>query len=133
MTTMRMYPVDSNRVNMISTGRVKPVAEFGNTPDGYRPTGAQAVDELTRLPLWEVEVITPADEDDDRDKTAVVAVAIAAKDKPDGGSFGDLLQFEGLAVLPPYFNKKKNAMSPERWSASSIRRQGKPQQQPQAA
>jgi hypothetical protein len=132
---MRTFPIDADRVRLISTGTCAPVTKWIELSDGSRrpdPTGRQDEDEHGRK-LWRVEVITPADEDDERDKTTVVEVLIASKDKPDAGSFGDLLTFADLTMSPGYVNKKTGQLSAPRWSASGIRRQGKPQQQPQAA
>ena len=128
---MRTYPIDSTRVQMISTGTCAPVVQWVEIDGGRRPhpNGLQDVDPLTNLPLWRVEVIIPGDETDDRDRTAVTEITIAAKDKPDAGAFGDLLMFEGLAMSPGFLNKKTNTVGAPRWSATGIRRQHKAQQQ----
>ena len=132
---MRTYPIDSTRVQMISTGKCKPAPLIYQKPDGAWAVNPkeQGRQEYTALPLWTVECITPADEEDDRDKTAVIEIEIASKDKPDPGSFGELLIFEGLAMTPGYLKKGATALTQTRWSASGIRRQGQQQPKPQAA
>jgi hypothetical protein len=121
---MRSYPIDADRVRMISTGTCVPVSKWVELADGSRrpdPTGRQDVDEQGR-PLWKVEVIIPADEGDDRDKTGVTEILIAAKDRPDPGAFGDLLTFAELVMTPGYVSRKTGQLSPPRWAASGIRR-----------
>ncbi|MFC4951284.1 hypothetical protein [Pseudonocardia sp. GCM10023141] len=123
---MRSYPIDAERVRLISTGTVSPVTKWVELSDGSRrpdPTGRQDEDENGR-PLWRVEVIMPADEGDDRDKTGVAEITVASKDRPDPGAFGDLLVFEGLVVSPGYVNKRSGQLTPARWSANGIRKQG---------
>lgn len=125
---MRTYPIDGTRVHMISTGTCKPSPLIEKDRDGKWGVveGKQAVDQATRLPLWTVEVIIPGDEGDDRDRTGVVELEIAAKDRPDPGTFGEILQFEGLAMTPGYLKKATGQVTPPRWSASGIRRQAQP-------
>jgi hypothetical protein len=122
---MRSYPIDAERVRLISTGTVIPVTKWVELSDGSRrpdPTGRQDADEQGRL-LWRVEVIMPADEGDDRDKTGVAEITVASKDQPDPGSFGDLLVFEGLVVSPCYVNRKTGQLTVPRWAAEGIRKQ----------
>ncbi|MBN9739498.1 MULTISPECIES: hypothetical protein [unclassified Pseudonocardia] len=123
---MRSYPIDTDRVRMISTGTVTPVAKWVELADGSRrpdPNGRQEVDEQGRG-LWRVEVITPADESDDRDKTAVAEVMIASHEQPQVGSFGQALAFDGLVMTPGYVSRKTGQLTPPRWSAEAIRGQG---------
>jgi hypothetical protein len=122
---MRSYPIDAERVRLISTGTVSPVAKWVVLSDGSRrpdATGRQDEDENGR-PLWRVEVIMPADEGDDRDKTGVAEITVASKDRPDPGAFGDLLVFEGLVVTPGYLNRKSGQLTAPRWAADGIRKQ----------
>lgn len=119
---MRTYPIDTNRVRMISTGTVTEVQKWVVLADGSRrpdPTGRQDVDELGR-PLWRIEVILPADEGDDRDKTNIAEVIVATHDRPNPGAFGDLLTFDALAVSPGYVNKRTGQLTTPRWSADGV-------------
>ncbi|OLM28513.1 hypothetical protein Ae717Ps2_6409 [Pseudonocardia sp. Ae717_Ps2] len=87
---MRSYPIDTDRVTLISTGTVIPVAKWVELSDGSRrpdPQGRQEVDEHGRG-LWRVEAITPADQADERDKTAVVEILVASHDQPAVGGSG---------------------------------------------
>jgi hypothetical protein len=132
---MRSYPIDADRVRLISTGTVSPVTRWVELSDGSRrpdPTGRQDEDENGR-PLWRVEVIMPADEGDERDKTGVAEITVASKDRPDPGAFGDLLVFEGLVVSPGYVNKRSGQLTPARWSADGIRKQSGGRSAPAAA
>lgn len=121
---MRSYPIDTDRVTLISTGVVSPVAKWIETSDGARrpdPNGRQDTDDAGRA-LWRVEVITPADPADERDKTAVVEILIASNDRPEVGQLGTPLAFTGLVVSPGYVKKGTSTITPARWSAEGIRR-----------
>ena len=100
---MRSYPIDTDRVTLISTGVVTPVAKWVELADGSRrpdPNGRQECDDAGRA-LWRVEVITPADPTDERDKTAVVEILIASNDRPEPGTLGTRLTFDGSIVDEP--------------------------------
>jgi len=133
---MRSYPIDANRVRLISTGTVKPVIRWVELSDGSRrpdPTGRPEVDHRD-LPLWDVEAIAPADQDDDRDKTGVVLIRVASKDVPEVGGFGELLVFEDLFVTPGYLSRKTGQITPANWSAGGLRKPGaQARPQPSAA
>lgn len=123
---MRSYPIDTDRVQMISTGTVTPMVKWVELADGSRrpdPNGRQEVDEQGRG-LWRVEAITPADESDERDKTAVAEVMIASHEQPQAGQFGNRLTFDGLVMTPGYVSRKTGQLTPPRWSAEAIRGQG---------
>lgn len=124
---MRSYPIDTDRVQLISTGTVSPVAMWIDKPDGSGrqpdPNGRQDVDEHGRG-LWRVEAITPADESDERDKTAVVEVVVASHEQPQPGGFGTRLVFDGLVMSPGYIHKKTGQLTLPRWSAEGLRGQG---------
>lgn len=120
---MRSYPIDTDRVQMISTGTVSPVAKWVEQSDGSRrpdPNGRQDVDDQGRG-LWRIEAITPADEDDERDKTAVAEVIIASHERPDSGGFGTPLTFDNLVMSPGYVSRKTGQLTPPRWSADGLR------------
>ena len=122
---MRSFPLDANRVRLVSTGTVTPVAVWVELADGSRrpdPNGRQEVDEQGRG-IWRVEVIAPADADDDRDKTGVIEVTVAAKDRPDVGGFGELLHFDGLLMQPGYVNKRTGVLTAPRFTADGVRKQ----------
>lgn len=122
---MRTYPIDANRVRLVSTGTVTPVAVWVELSDGSRrpdPNGRQEVDEQGRA-MWRVEVIIPGDDDDERDRTGVAEVTVASKDRPEVGGFGELLHFDGLMVSPGYVNKRTGQLTVPRWSADGVRKQ----------
>ncbi|KAA1004410.1 hypothetical protein FVA95_29135 [Pseudonocardia sp. EV170527-09] len=132
---MRSYPIDTDRVTLISTGTVTPVAKWVELSDGSRrpdPQGRQDTDEHGRG-LWRVEALTPADQDDERDKSAVVEILIASHDCPAVGSLGQPLHFDGLVMTPGYVQRKTGQLTPSRWSAEGIRGQagGRPAKAPQ--
>lgn len=118
---MRSYPLDSDRIRLLSTGNVSPMQAWVVLADGSRrpdPTGRQALDEITGAPQWSVEVIAPADVDDPRDKTEVVAVTVSSHDRPEVGEFGTPVVFAGLMLTPGYVNRKTGQLSAPRWTAS---------------
>lgn len=132
---MRTYPIDANRVRLVSTGTVTPVAVWVELADGSRrpdPAGRQEVDDQGRA-LWRVEVIMPADEHDERDRTDVVEIMVAAKDRPDVGGFGEPLHFDGLVMSPGYVNKRTGQLTAPRWAADGVRKQHGHGAQPKAA
>lgn len=132
---MRTFPIDADRVRLISTGNVTPIPVWVELADGSRrpdPNGRQEVDDQGRGG-YRVEVIAPADADDERDRTDIVEVTVFAKESPDVGGFGEALRFDGLTVTPGYVNRKTGALTSPRWSADGVKRAGKSQHQPQAA
>lgn len=119
---MRTYPIDSNRVRLISMGNVSPLPAWVVLSDGSRrpdPNGRQDQHADGRA-LWSVEMIAPADTDDDRDRTEVVQVTVASNDRPDAGSFGETLSFTGLSVQPGYVNRRTGALTTPRWTADAV-------------
>ncbi len=122
--TMKKFPLDSNRMRMISTGvQAKPVPVWVVLADGSRrpdPQGRQEIDG-NGCGIWLMEAIVPADEGDERDKTTTVEVQVASQDRPNSGQLGDLLTFEGLTVSPGYINRKTGALTTPRWSADGVR------------
>lgn len=129
---MRSYPIDTDRVTLISTGVVTPSIKWVELSDGSRrpdPNGRQDMDAQGRA-LWRVEVITPADEGDERDKTAVVEILVASVDRPEVGQLGTRLAFEGLVMTPGYVKRGTSQLTAPRWYAEGIRRPGV---QPKAA
>lgn len=77
---MRTIPVDADRVVLIGTGKVSAKAEYGQLSDGStRPTGNQARDESTGLPLWVIDVLV---DDDDARRAEVIGVTVPCADEP---------------------------------------------------
>ncbi|GAA2497029.1 hypothetical protein [Terrabacter carboxydivorans] len=54
---MSSYAVDSKRAGLRSTGIVNEVREWEERDGKRRPSEAQARDEATGMPLWQVEVV----------------------------------------------------------------------------
>jgi hypothetical protein len=132
---MRAVPVDPDRFKLISTGNVTAMIKWVELSDGSRrpdPQGRPETDDQDRA-LWSVECIAPGDPDDTRDRTGVVEVVVAGKDRPDPGAFGDILTFEQLVMAMPYVSRKTGSMSSPRFTATGIRRSGKPAHQQAAA
>lgn len=132
---MRSYPIDTDRVQMISTGTVQAVPAWVVLADGSRrpdPTGRQEVDE-NGVPQWRVEVIVPTDQADERDRTSIVVVSIGSHQAPEAAPFGTPVQFDGLAMSPGYVNKRTGALTDPRWTASGIRKGGRQHQGDKAA
>lgn len=80
---MATYAVDSNRQQMVATGNVAPLMAWVEGPDGRRAPSkdAQEHDELTKLPLWGVEVMYDA-ERFGKAITVTSEVVVGAKDAP---------------------------------------------------
>lgn len=54
---MSSYAVDSKRAGLRSTGIVNEVREWEERDGKRRPSEAQARDEATGMPLWQIEVV----------------------------------------------------------------------------
>jgi hypothetical protein len=93
---MTFYAVDSARQVMRSTGIVNEVPEWVETPDGRRPSGAQARDENTGLLVWDVEVLY-RQVAFGRESNATGMVRLTAPVRPVLGEFAPVT-FDGLSV-----------------------------------
>jgi hypothetical protein len=90
---IRQLPVDTARLELVSTGHVTPVAEWAELADGSRRPipGGQAKNDYGR-PLWVVDAI-PVDEE----RGEVVGIQVASEDEPQVEQFKPV-QFDGLQV-----------------------------------
>jgi len=92
---MRTIPVDSTRCVLIGTGKVSAKAEYGELSNGdRRPTGNQARDEATGLPLWVIDVLV---DDDDARRAEVVGVTVPAAEEPTTAKYQPV-RFRGVTA-----------------------------------
>ncbi len=88
----RELPIDVARLTMMALG-VEAVQEWVETADGRRPSGEQARDEDSGLPLWQVGAMLNPIDGGDALGTAVVTIALATMPAVTAGS---PVEFEGL-------------------------------------
>ncbi|MEI2649789.1 MAG: hypothetical protein V9G15_12475 [Dermatophilaceae bacterium] len=91
------YAIDSKRQGLRTTGLVSEVKDWVDGPDGRRrPSDAQARDENTGMPLWDVEVLyLQSAFGRESNKTGVVRVATPTR--PVVGEFAPA-EFDRLTV-----------------------------------
>ena len=106
---MATLPIDTTRYAMICTGKVSPVSEWS---DG-KPTGQQARDANTGMPLWNVDVLV----DDDADRSTVASVVIGSLDEPRVRKLAPIA-FVGLTANV-YVNRRTQALT-LRFSADAV-------------
>lgn len=113
---MPNYAVDSSKQSMVATGVVGIVQEWAVLPDGSRrPSEAQARDEDTGMPLWNVEVLYQQ-VSYGRVSSVTAMVALGSLEQPVVPSLG-LVTFEGLRV-EVRVNKAKALV--EAWAADGL-------------
>ncbi len=114
---MPSYAVDSKRTSLMATGIVEAVPEWEDLPDGRRrPSGVQARDEDSGVPLWQVEVIY---QQSSWGRTATVTnrVTVPSQIEPVVTAFAPV-GFEGLSV-EVRVNRKSGALA-EVWRADAL-------------
>lgn len=114
---MTRLPIDGTALTFISTGKYRPVSEYGELSDGSRrPTGRQA--SIDGVPLWTVDVLL---DDDDSDRAEAVGVKVASHEEPKLPKF-QAVQFVGLTCTP-YVDRRTNRIALS-FSASGIANAG---------
>ncbi len=114
---MPSYAVDSARTALMATGIAEAVPEWEDLPDGRRrPSGTQASDEASGLPLWQVEVIYQQTSWG-RTTTVTNRVTVAADRAPEVTPFTPV-RFADLAV-EVRVNRKSGVLI-ETWRASAL-------------
>lgn len=91
MATVRV-PVDGQRINLISTGKVHAVPVW---QDGRMVDGQQVRDEATGMPLWSVDVVL--DSADPTERSEALGVRIPSLSAPVVTKWQPVI-FEGLVV-----------------------------------
>lgn len=113
---MASYAVDSIRQPMTATGIVEEVREWEETPEGKRrPSGKQARNEVTGMPLWAVEVLY-IQTSFGRKSTVTAKVTVDAQEEPKLSPLTPI-GFNGLRV-EVRVNKAGGFV--EVWSADSL-------------
>jgi hypothetical protein len=91
---MRNIPVDTDRLNLIGTGKVSPKAQYATLSDGSsKRTGNQATTD-DGMPLWVVDCLV---DDDDATRSEVLGVTVAALDEPSVGKLKPV-RFRGVSA-----------------------------------
>lgn len=117
---MPRYAVDSDKMSLTATGIVEPVAEWEDSPTGgRRPSERQAMDEETRLPLWNVEVMY-GQISFGRESTVTAWVKVPAAAMPEVEKFQPV-PFEGLIVE---VRTNKAGGFRENWEATNVKTPG---------
>lgn len=106
---MATLPIDCTRFAMIATGKVSAVSEWS---DG-KPTGQQARDTNTGMPLWNVDVLV----DDDEARSTVASVVIGELTEPRVQKLRPIA-FVGLTANV-YVNRRSNQLT-LRFSANAV-------------
>jgi hypothetical protein len=92
---MRNIPVDTDRLNLIATGKISPKAQYATLSDGSsRRTGNQATTD-DGIPLWVVDCLV---DDDDAARAEVLGVTVAAVDEPQVGKL-KAVRFRGVTAM----------------------------------
>jgi hypothetical protein len=103
---MRTIPVDTTKIDFISTGKAAARAEYVELSDGSRRrSGNQAKDE-SGMPLWVVDVFV---DDPEADRAEVVGVKVASWDEPIPPKF-QKVKFRNLVAVP-YVDQRSNRVA----------------------
>ena len=94
---MATLPIDSSKIVLVATGKVRPVAVYAEQANGekVRVPGAQEKSDFG-LPLWAVDVLL---DDDDANRAEAISVKVPSADEPQVPKFQPV-QFEGLTCKP---------------------------------
>lgn len=111
---MPEYPIDSDRSNMIATGKV--AAQFEWDTEGRR-TDRPKRDDGTGMPLWIVDVLV---DDEDAARSVVAGVVVPSLDAPVVAKLHPIT-FERLRVSV-YVQRRTGALVSS-WSADGIKSQ----------
>lgn len=104
---MREIPVDTSKVQFISTGKAAARAEYVELSDGSRRrSGNQAKDQDSGMPLWVVDVLV---DDPDSDRAEVVGVRVASWDEPITAKWQPV-KFRSLVAVP-YVDRSSNRVA----------------------
>lgn len=94
---MRNLPIDADKIEFISTGKVIAKPLYVELSDGTRrrdPNRQATTDD--GVPLWTVDCIDTGDDDDNR-RAETIGVTVASTEKPQVAKFQPV-RFEGLVA-----------------------------------
>lgn len=94
---MANLPIDGNKITLVATGKVRPVAVYAEMADGSkkRVPGEQEKSDFG-VPLWAVDVQL---DDDEATRTEAIAVKVPSVDEPQPPKWRPVT-FEGLTCKP---------------------------------
>lgn len=117
MAMVRDIPVDSARFELVAAAEPAEVQEWVELSDGSRrPSGNQARDPETNLPLWTVDCLVL-----DQVRAATVGVQVGASVMPEVRVLSPV-KFDGLTVRVV---RNKQGQISQYWSATGIAEPGK--------
>lgn len=117
MAMVRNIPVDGARFELVAAAEPAEVPEWVELSDGSRrPSGNQAKDPESKLPLWVVDCLVL-----DQERAATVGVQVAAPVAPEVRVLSPIT-FEGLSVR---VSRSRDGKVAQYWSATGIAEPGK--------
>lgn len=127
-------PIDTSRMQFTAMSPARPGAAYAELADGTSKfvPGQQGIDRATGLPVWEIDVVAPADEDDERGRMTTATVKVVAATAPDVAVLGPVA-FDRLEVRATV--SRRDGKLALYWSArgASAVRNGKPAPAPAAS
>lgn len=114
---MATLPIDASKIDLIATGKARPVKVYAEMNDGSRRAVPDSQDKNEHgTPLWTIDVQYDPDPDNDESRMEAIGVKVASAEKPQVKAMQPV-QFEGLTCRP-YVDKKSG------WVALSMRAEG---------
>lgn len=94
---MANLPIDANKITLVATGKVRPVAVYAEDASGQnrRVPGAQEKSDFG-LPLWAVDVLL---DDDEATRVEAISVKVPSNEEPQVAKFQPVT-FQGLTCKP---------------------------------
>lgn len=112
---MRAIPVDSSKVQFISTGKAAARAQYAELSDGSRRRVPDAQDkDENGTPLWVIDCLV---DDPDADRAEIAGVKVASFDEPRTQKWQPV-RFVGLVAVP-YVDKGSGRVALS-WRADGI-------------
>jgi hypothetical protein len=94
---MATLPIAAERITLVATGKVRPVAVYAEMADGSRKRVPDAQEKNDQgVPLWAVDVQL---DDEDADRTEAIAVKVPALEQPEPPKWRPV-EFTGLTCKP---------------------------------
>lgn len=93
---MRAIPVDTNKVQLIGTGKAAARAEYVELSDGSRRRSGEQAKDDNGVPMWTIDVLV---DDEDADRAEIASVKVASHDEPRTEKWKPV-RFVGLVAVP---------------------------------
>lgn len=110
---MANLPMDANKITLIATGKVRPVAVYAERADGSkaRVPGAQEKSDFD-VPMWQVDVLL---DDEDANRAEAITVKVPSVSEPVVPKFQPVT-FQGLYVKPYVDFRNGNRLAMSAWA-----------------